>query len=448
MARPQRAAWPPLPPPPARFALLSSRSTATAPPHLDSDLYSAKRAETVEEYSMTRDASIFKGGGRYRDDSESASSEADSDDANSDSTADLSPRRENPGSEEEHSVEMILDVKHPFWRKLEVNHHAGVLVVKNRGEPGIVVLESMPFSSRFGCRVLYHGLLGHEKLLNSVGVEKLFRKWSEREGRKFDSPHNVLHRILNYVRAYRVDCRDLLQPDLSRYPTLNSFFFRKLRAGARPIADPGNPFVISSAADCRLTVFSNVSSAQKLWIKGRGFDLAQLVGSKKMARRLDEGCVAIFRLAPADYHRYHAPFKAVVGPTKHLSGKYYTVNSLIVRDRRFNPLGENKRDGLCLESSLAIRCWRTDGTVATVAFVQVGALLVSSIRQTAETGETVERGDELGYFAYGGSTLVAVFERGSVRWDPDVLRNSTGANPLGPVETMVRVGEKIGEWVT
>ncbi|GAA5887690.1 hypothetical protein JCM16303_003727 [Sporobolomyces ruberrimus] len=297
----------------------------------------------------------------------------------------------------------------------------------------------MPFSSRLGCQLLYHGLIGHEKLLDSIGVEKLFRKWSKREGRKFDSPRNALHRILSYARAYHIDCSELLQPDLRRYATLNDFFFRQLRKGARPIAEPSNPLVISSAADCRLTVFLSLESAQKLWIKGRHFTLEQLLGSEKLARHLKNGCVAIFRLAPADYHRYHSPVDAIVGRTKHVDGKYYTVNSLIVQDPRFDPLGENKRDVTVLYHT------RVDGTTSTIAFVQVGALLVSSIRQTVDQDAHIERGEEIGYFAYGGSTIVCMFEAGSVAWDPDLLRNSMGENEQGlKLETMV--GERIGQW--
>jgi len=163
------------------------------------------------------------------------------------------------------------------------------------------------------------------------------------------------------------------------------------------------------------------------------------------------------------------PAEATVGSTEHLDGKYYvsrelalsdycsdavstqTVNSLIVRDTRFNPLGENKRDGshllptsLIEEARLTdlsavtlLRCARPKGDVA---FVQIGALLVSSIRQSQEPGTVVARGDELGYFAYGGSTIVAVFERDSVEWDEDLLRNSAGDNDLKlPLETMVKV---------
>ncbi|GAA5969651.1 hypothetical protein JCM11641_008194, partial [Rhodosporidiobolus odoratus] len=75
-----------------------------------------------------------------------------------------------------------------------------------------------------------------------------------------------------------------------------------------------------------------------------------------------------------------------------------------------------------------------------VAYVQVGALLVASIRQTKKEGKAVKRGDELGYFAYGGSTVIAVFPARTVKWDADLLRNSKGENAEGvQVETLVKV---------
>lgn len=84
---------------------------------------------------------------------------------------------------------------------------------------------------------------------------------------------------------------------------------------------------------------------------------------------------------------------------------------------------------------------RVDGVISPIAFVQVGALLVSSIRATVGVGAHVERGDELGYFAYGGSTIVCIFEEGEIEWDRDLLDNSTGQNEIGePLETMVKVG--------
>ncbi|GAA5823994.1 hypothetical protein JCM5353_007050 [Sporobolomyces roseus] len=439
---------PPLPRPPLDLLLPSSssfsRDSAPLDPHLSAQLSSIAAAYSSimesrsreglrENYPVAISRLNFKGGGQ-----ESSDEDIRPDYGRGEGSGSFSGRKGSyPGKALE---QMVILSKHPKIVEVEIKHHAAVLVVKNRNSPELVV-ESMPFLSRLGCQLLYHGVFGHEKLLDSDRVEKLFRKWSKREGRRFDSPINPLHRIQNYIRAYHVDCSDLLEPDLSRYPTLNSFFFRKLRDDARPITDPSDPSIVSSAADCRLTVFPSIKSAEKLWIKGRHFTLEQLLGSRELARTFKHGCVAIFRLAPADYHRYHCPVDhATVGTTDHLDGKYYTVNSLIVRDTRFNPLGENKRDVTLLH------CDRRNGDVA---FVQIGALLVSSIRQTQEPGTVVARGGELGYFAYGGSTIVAVFERDSVEWDEDLLRNSAGGNDLKlPLETKVKMGERIGTWRT
>ncbi|GAA5901411.1 uncharacterized protein JCM6883_000203 [Sporobolomyces salmoneus] len=442
MSRPSAVTvpWPPLPSPPRECAVLSALPPSLVPPTTNLPRHLIDIDGDNDDPNSTSPF-IFKGGGTseqllYFNGPPSLEQEKMG------HCGGRARRMRIETVTGEEVPRMILDVRHRALTKLEAKHHAGVFVVKNRGDPETVVLEEMPFASRWGCYLLYHGLFRNQKLLNSIGVEKLFREWSEREGKKYDSTHNALHRILKFIHAYHIDCSELRRQDtrvlISRHYTPPT---RKLKRDARKIAEPRNPLVISSAADCRLTVFTSVSSAEKLWIKGRDFKLEELVGSRKLARQFKNGCVAIFRLAPSDYHRYHSPVDAVVGETKHIEGKYYTVSSLIVRDPRFNPLGENKRDVTLLHHT------RIDGTVSPIAFVQVGALLVSSIRQTVRDGAEVKRGDELGYFAYGGSTIVCVFEKGEVEWDNDLLRNSTGENEFGsPLETMVKVGERIGAW--
>ncbi|BGP27731.1 hypothetical protein JCM10295v2_006706 [Rhodotorula toruloides] len=305
-----------------------------------------------------------------------------------------------------------------------------------------VIFERMPLASRLGMTILYHGL-DHGRLATTKEVERMMKRWSIKEGRKFDDPRKALVRIQAFVRAYDIDCFELLEPDLRNYPTLNSFFYRRLRPGTRPIASPHDATVISSAADCRLTVFQSVEEAQKLWIKGKHFTLASLLGDKRLATSLKGGAVALYRLAPADYHRFHSPITCTVGHTSHIPGSYYTVNSMIVRDKRFDVFTANKRDVTVLETVHPLT-----GSSVPVAFVQVGALLVASIRQTVNEGAKVKRGDELGYFAYGGSTIVTVFPKDSVRWHNDLLQNSDGRNAEGmQLETLVKVGEKIGRWV-
>jgi phosphatidylserine decarboxylase len=74
--------------------------------------------------------------------------------------------------------------------------------------------------------------------------------------------------------------------------------------------------------------FATVSEATRLWIKGREFSVARLLGDayKSQADRYTGGALAIFRLAPQDYHRFHSPVDGTIGPMTFISGEYYTVN--------------------------------------------------------------------------------------------------------------------------
>lgn len=76
------------------------------------------------------------------------------------------------------------------------------------------------------------------------------------------------------------------------------------------------------------------------------------------------------------------------------------------------------------------------------AVVSIGALLVGSIVMTnAEKDKQLEKGEEMGYFQYGGSTVIAVFPKDTVQWDADLLANSEKS-----VETLVQMGERIGAY--
>src|ERR1700753_2263420 len=72
--------------------------------------------------------------------------------------------------------------------------------------------------------------------------------------------------------------------------------------------------------------------------------------------------------------------------------------------------------------------------------VCIGAMMVGSIKTTVEEGQEVKRGEEFGYFAFGGSTIVLLFEPGVVVWDEDLVVNGKAS-----LETLVRVGMGIGK---
>lgn len=94
------------------------------------------------------------------------------------------------------------------------------------------------------------------------------------------------------------------------------------------MADRQNERLIGSAADCRLIVFDNISNAKSIWIKGHNFSLPELLNKKQdsIPQFTPESSIAIFRLAPSDYHRYHHPIGPVrVLSQEHAGSQYYTV---------------------------------------------------------------------------------------------------------------------------
>jgi phosphatidylserine decarboxylase len=214
--------------------------------------------------------------------------------------------------------------------RLFAAHHMGNYVAV-RGQPGKKIFESMPIYVRVGMHLLFYKSK-EQSFLRYKTVEELLQTVSIRQGKVYDDesdPQAVLEHIQKFIATYSIDTAELLQPDPSKYPNFNSFFFRKLRPDARPIAEPDNASVVSSCADCRLTVFDNVAASTKYWIKGDGFTINRLIGDTNLADRSfpPGSSLAIFRLAPADYHRYHHPVgPAMCGPTRHISGEYFTVN--------------------------------------------------------------------------------------------------------------------------
>ncbi|GAA6008359.1 hypothetical protein JCM11491_004448 [Sporobolomyces phaffii] len=320
----------------------------------------------------------------------------------------------------------------PGIETLAAKYHLGNWVVDR--QTGEKRWESMPIYVRIGMQILYHGK-EQEKLVANARVEALLKAQSEKQGKAFDSPAQAFEHIQTFVKTYQIDCAELERPNIADYSTFNEFFYRKLRPDARPVTSPDDPKVVSSGADCRLTLFESVDAAKEFWIKDQNFTVASLLQDESLSASFENGSVVIFRLAPADYHRYHSPVSAVVGATKHISGQYYTVNPCAVNEN-LPVFTANKRD----VTLLSMR--QEDNSSLDLAFVQIGAMLVGSIVQTAQQGRAVNRGEELGYFAYGGSTIVMLVPNGRVEWDHDLVENSKNK-----LETAVKVGEQIGRFV-
>ena len=252
-------------------------------------------------------------------------------------------------------------------------------------------------------------------------VRKLLRSLSFKQGRKYDDPASA-SQIAGFVNFHQLDMTEVLLPT-DQFKNFNEFFYRKLKPDARPCSAPDNPHIIVSPADCRSVVFNRMEDAQRIWVKGREFSMERLLGHAypQDAKRYKNGALAIARLAPQDYHRFHIPVDGIMGEPKLIDGEYYTVNPMAIRSA-LDVYGENIRVVVPIDSEVHGR----------VMVICVGAMMVGSTVITRKAGEHVKRAEELGYFKFGGSTLLVLFEPGMMKFDEDLIANSTGA-----LETLV-----------
>ncbi|QBM85447.1 phosphatidylserine decarboxylase [Metschnikowia aff. pulcherrima] len=314
------------------------------------------------------------------------------------------------------------------YGKYKLGSNSANILVQDRST-GLVMEEKMSVTVRLGIRLLYKGL----DKAKSKRIRSLLRRLSVKQGIKFDHP-SLAKDIQAFIQFHKLNLSDCLITDPTQFPTFNEFFYRKLKPGARPLEAPEEDNVAVSPADCRCTTFVTVNDATNLWIKGRNFTVAKLFNGnfadleKSDLYKPDKCCVGIFRLAPQDYHRFHSPVSGIIGPIKYIEGEYYTVNPMAIRSD-LDVYGENVRVVVPIQTS----------AFGTVVLVAVGAMMVGSTVITVKEGQEVKRGDEIGFFKFGGSTVLLLFEKEKFTFDADLVNNSKQC-----VETLVRVGQSIG----
>lgn len=154
--------------------------------------------------------------------------------------------------------------------------------------------------------------------------------------------------------------------------------------------------------------------------------------------------VAVFRLAPQDYHRFHAGLPGVLGPARKAGSTLYTVNPQAVNEN-LDVFTANRRE--IRQLTVDPPSDAADYAAGRQSFVvAVGAMLVGSIfwedDGEAAAGWRLAKGEPCGAFAYGGSTVILVTPTGSTAWDADLASSSRDG-----VEQLVRAGERIGRLV-
>ena len=131
--------------------------------------------------------------------------------------------------------------------------------------------------------------------------------------------------IRAFVRAYRPELADAVQPDPLAYESFNAFFTRALRAEARPAAGAADAIV--SPVDGRISALGATPQGRIIQAKGRDYSLQGLLGGNaQLAARLTGGSFMTVYLAPFNYHRIHMALSGTLVGAWYVPGRLFSVN--------------------------------------------------------------------------------------------------------------------------
>jgi len=233
------------------------------------------------------------------------------------------------------------------------------------------------------------------------------------------------NKINPFISKFNVDM-SVTEKRLQDFTSFNDFFYRKLKPNARSIASESN--LLISYGDGRLFAYENIDLDRLVQVKSFTYSLRELIKDDRVAEKYRKGTCLILRLCPTDYHRFHFIDSGTCEDTHKIKGAYYSVNPVALQKVE-KVFCENKREWSIFHSN----------HFGDVLYIEVGATCVGSIIQTYTPNNSVNRGDEKGYFKFGGSTVILFFESDKVRIDEDIVEQTK----LG-YETLVLMGEKIG----
>ena len=253
--------------------------------------------------------------------------------------------------------------------------------------------------------------------LHLIFIRKFFSEWA---GRQMDKPKST-KRIAKFINDFNINMDEAVK-SASEFKTFNDFFYRKLKPNARPISDG-----IVSPADGKVIAFESIAKTKEFFVKGNQFTLPKFLKDNALAEKFKNSALLLIRLAPDDYHRFHFPYAGKVSESKLIEGPYYSVSPYAVKDN-FTIFCENKREYAILETA----------DKGDMVYCEIGATMVGSIFQTYEANSEVKKGDEKGYFAFGGSSVILLIDSDKIIIDADILENTKNG-----METTVLMGERI-----
>ncbi len=242
---------------------------------------------------------------------------------------------------------------------------------------------------------------------------------SELAGKFLSSPHSV-GLIQRFIENSHID---MSAYENRTYTSFNDFFTRKIKEGRRPI--PDDPSLLISPCDCRASVYK-IHKNSVFSVKNTEYSLRSLLRSRKLAEMFQGGYAYILRLTVNDYHRYVYAASGRQSRNYHIPGIFHTVNP--IANDHLPIYKENTREYTVIHSK----------EFGPFIQMEVGALLVGKIHNHKESG-IVQRGEEKGFFEYGGSTIILITAKDAAAPREDLLQNTKNG-----YETQILQGHVLG----
>ncbi len=258
-------------------------------------------------------------------------------------------------------------------------------------------------------RVFLQALLAQAWVSQLVGAYKSTR-WSGRA-------------VAAFIQQYKIPMQEFEEVPFASF---NSFFIREFRQGARSFCGVASEF--SAPAEGRYLAYERSHPGIVYPVKGKYLSATAILADEKLAAEFEGGPLVIARLCPLDYHRFHYPDAGREVKRYRVPGPLHSVNPFVL---------SLKEDVLCTNERV-VSVLQTE-QFGLLAYVEVGALCVGKIVQAHPGTSGFSRGEEKGYFLFGGSTVILLGQPGAWKPDDDLLEKTREGR-----ECLVRLGERIG----
>jgi phosphatidylserine decarboxylase len=204
------------------------------------------------------------------------------------------------------------------------------------------------------------------------------------------------------------------------FKSFNEFFTREVKQGARPVSSPDDDSVVAAPADCVINmIVDDLTDTTKIPVKTVYLNINELLNDSPFAANFVGGTAVSCILMPNTYHRYHSPVSGmIVESSENVAGEYFGIKD-------FPDLLDKGDVGYGYDYSVFEHFHRGFFVIETknygcVAVIPVGLNTISTVVfkegfkniPHKDTPKEVKKGDELGYFQYGGSLNILLFEPG------------------------------------